>query len=250
MEPLGCHPRVRVARPTDPRRLWFTSPPAASAVTQPSCLTCHQPVSTNIADLPASVRLRIDPEALQITDSELTVLKSYPYHQIPCWGHTRDAFQFRTFSGGTEVETVVVGTTKGVQLEAVIMNTVRALMQKMKDKGIPDVQFQQLVTLLGEDPDQAMAKVKQVAATREFDIKQATRLVATVGELSPFDKIEAAVLMYPTIMNKDSFGLVLNEFTDPADRDNVCHRLGITVGEDGSITEHGKTNVARQKPST
>jgi len=210
-----------------------------------------RPLSSNIAALPTNLLLRVDPEALQLVQADtMAVLKSYPYHEIPCWGHTRDAFQFRTFlkEGGT-VETVVVATTKGVQMESVIMSTVQELMRNMKAKGIPDVQFQQLLQVLKEDGDAAIAAIRQVAASHEFDIKQACRVVEAIGELSPFDKIEAAVLMYPTLMNKDSFTLVLNQFPDDADRDNICHRLGVTVDESGAIVEHGKHNAARDKPA-
>jgi len=210
-----------------------------------------RPMSANISDLPADLLLRVDPEALQFVDAKsMAVLKSYPYHEIPCWGHTREAFQFRAFlKEGGDVETIVVATPQGVQMESVIMATVQELMRNMKAKGVADVNFQQLLKVLTDDGDKALDAVRQVAASHEFDIKQACRIVETVGELSPFDKIEAAVLMYGTLMNKDSFTLVLNQFEDAADRDNITHRLGVSVDESGAIVEHGKRNAAREKPS-
>lgn len=115
--------------------------------------------------------------------------------------------------------------------------------------GMPAASFEQLLKVLTEDGDKALEAVRQVATSHEFDIKQACRIVETIGELSPFDKIEAAVLMYATLMNKDSYTLVLNQFEDKADRDNICHRLGVSVDESGAIVEHGKRNAAREKPT-
>ena len=41
--------------------------------------------------------------------------------------------------------------------------------------------------------------------------------------------------MYHSLLNQDSFTLVLQEFEDTVDRDNVCHRLGIEVDGEGNI---------------
>lgn len=47
--------------------------------------------------------------------------------------------------------------------------------------------------------------------------------------------MEAAVIVYGSLMNKDSFPLVLSCFPDPADRENVCHRLGIRIDDTGRV---------------
>ena len=89
-------------------------------------------------------------------------------------------------------------------------------------------------TLL-EDGDKALTAVKQVALTRQFDIKQATEVVNTIGELSPFEKVEAAVIMYNCLINKDSYNLILDCFPVAADRDNICHRLKVEVTPSGEV---------------
>ena len=53
-------------------------------------------------------------------------------------------------------------------------------------------------------------------------------------------QVEAAVLLYDALLNKASFAGLLQEFDDKADRDNVCHRLGLTVAPDGTISGGGK----------
>lgn len=60
--------------------------------------------------------------------------------------------------------------------------------------------------------------------SRSFDIKQALQVVRLIGEISPFDKLEAASMMYTRLINKSSFDLILNQFEDPADRENLKHR--------------------------
>lgn len=83
--------------------------------------------------------------------------------------------------------------------------------------------------------EHALAVVRQMSLTRSFDVKQAVQLVKAVGVLSPFDQIEAAVLLYSRVLNPDSFHLVLACFEDLGDRDNIMHRLGVVVQADGSV---------------
>ncbi len=54
-------------------------------------------------------------------------------------------------------------------------------------------------------------------------------------------QIEVAVLLYDSMINNDSFHLILNEFEEPADRDNICHRLRRVVGPDGILVPAKKS---------
>jgi hypothetical protein len=56
-----------------------------------------------------------------------------------------------------------------------------------------------------------------------------------IGEISPFDQMEAAVIVYGSMLNRESFPLVLACFAEPLDRENICKRLGIVVDASGSI---------------
>jgi len=138
------------------------------------------------------------------------------------------------------VETFIVLTPSGADIEAQVMGAVRRLMSDMAARGVADDEFATLlVTLrsLGDDgaAELALATVRQMALTRAFDVRQAVQLVDAIGEVSPFDKVEAAVTLYSSVMNKESYPLVLARFDDDGDRDNICHRLGIAVDAAGRI---------------
>ncbi|RYG54680.1 hypothetical protein EON66_06820 [archaeon] len=131
-------------------------------------------------------------------------------------------------------------TEYGEQIEAAVMNSVQALMSKMDAHGVPDAEFRALLetlTRLTEDDmgDYALQVMRQMSLTRTFDVRQAREMVITIGSVSPFDQIEAAVLLYDKVMNKESYPLVLACFDDATDRANICHRLGITIDGKGCI---------------
>jgi hypothetical protein len=119
------------------------------------------------------------------------------------------------------------------------------------------------------DEERSLSSIKQIAMTRQFDLKQATEVVRIVADTSPFDKVcfhprhpchvaidvdalvhalalyvtlqlEAAVILYGSLLNKASFPTLLQEFDDPADRDNVCHRLGLVAAPDGTLVPKKK----------
>ena len=185
--------------------------------------------------------------------------RAFAYHEILSWGHNTDSFQFRVHKGamGTLI-TVVLGTrevsvrrgaaasrvwlptnsvrvVQGDAMEEDIMGTVLHLMDDMKAVGVSEAEFASLLQALADDPDRLLEDVRSVSLTKAFDAKQASTLVARVGELSPFDQLEAAVLLYDALINKHSFNLVLDVLEEDADRDNVCHRLGIIRNPDGTF---------------
>lgn len=138
------------------------------------------------------------------------------------------------------VETFIVLTPSGSEIENEVMGAVRRLMSDMAARGVPDDEFATLLVTLRSLADegaaeQAMATVRQMALTRAFDVRQAVQLVEAIGEVSPFDKLEAAVTLYGSVMNKESYPLVLACFDDAVERDNICHRLGIAVDASGRI---------------
>lgn len=150
---------------------------------------------------------------------------------------------------GGQVETLIMLTPCGADIEAVVMGAVRALMAQMDSRGVPDGEFATLLATLNSLADDggelgdaaALDAVRQMALTRAFDARQAAQLVSAIGRISPFEQVEAAVLLYNSLLHKESFGLVLSCFPDPADRDNVAHRLGLSVDDAGRVvTAAGK----------
>ena len=137
----------------------------------------------------------------------------------------------------------LVKTGEGKTIEGVVMASVLRLMSSMEARGVPDALFAELVNTLQALADEGHADrclhaVKQMALSRAFTTKQAATLVATIGMISPFEKVEAAVALYPTLLSSEdaAFVLLLQEcFEDEADRDNVAHRLGFKIGEVGSL---------------
>jgi len=120
-------------------------------------------------------------------------------------------------------------------MEAEIMQMVLHLMENMQEVGVGSEEFDGLLQLLEEDSESLLSDIRTVAMTKAFDAKQASQLVAAVGGISPFDQVEVAVMLYDSLINKDSFNLVLQVFPDAGDRDNICHRLGVIRNADGSF---------------
>lgn len=138
------------------------------------------------------------------------------------------------------VETMIARTPNGAGIEAEVMLAVRRLMKDMSSRGVTDEELNTLLATLNSlteegNADQVLSMIRQLAVTRAFDIRQAVQLVQAVGAISPFDQVEAAVILYSSVMNKESFPLVLGCFDDAADRDNICHRLGIAIDDAGRI---------------
>lgn len=180
--------------------------------------------------------MQFGPEAVTFHTPEGVLYRAFAYHEILSWGHNTDSFQFRVHKEamGTLI-TVVLGTREGDAMEEDIMGTVLHLMDDMKAVGVSEAEFASLLQALADDPDRLLEDVRSVSLTKAFDAKQASTLVARVGELSPFDQLEAAVLLYDALINKHSFNLVLDVLEEDADRDNVCHRLGIIRNPDGTF---------------
>ena len=124
---------------------------------------------------------------------------------------------------------------QGPAMEDEIMETVLHLMDNMKAVGVGKTEFHALLDALGSNPDTVLSDVRTVSLTKAFDAKQASTLVSRIGTISPFDQMEAAVMLYDALISKHSFNLVLDVFEEDADRDNVCHRLGVIRNPDGSF---------------
>lgn len=156
----------------------------------------------------------------------------------------------------------------GAVIEAEVMAAVTLLMGRMSGKGVPEDEFQVLMASLasmgeaaGEGLEEGGAAgsdgfssnsriislVKQVSLTRSFDCSQASQLISKLTEVSPFDVVEAAVLLYDSILNPEAFPLVLMGLPHPGDRDNVCHRLGIRINASGEVEELQAGNSARAR---
>ena len=177
--------------------------------------------------------LKIANEALVLVHPELQKpLTHFPYHTIMCWGHSNKTFQFRIFKEGSDPETLRFGTDKGKELETVILSTVKSLMSDMEAKAVGDAEFRTLLKSIKEeaDPSTRMTTIKQFISTHSFIARHGVELLRAVAP-DTFDMIDIATEMHEHIINKDSFQLMLNEFTSKEDRENVCHRLGIKLSD-------------------
>jgi hypothetical protein len=123
----------------------------------------------------------------------------------------------------------VVATTKGSLIETRLLAAVRTLMVDMTRRGVDEAELVQVTSAIDSDPESAVVGLKQLAMTRKFDAKQAFSIVQQIGEVNPFDQVEAAVVLYPALMNHESFHVVLGAFEEDDDKDNVCHRLGLDL---------------------
>lgn len=90
-----------------------------------------------------------------------------------------------------------------------------------------ELEFTSLLSSIASDPDNAGSAARTAASTRKLTSHQLAQLVRAVREAAPFDAVEVCVALQPRMINPDAFQLVLNEFPDDADRDNICHRLGL-----------------------
>lgn len=200
-------------------------------------------------DSPRTYAMRIEPEAMAILDAgSKAVSILFPFHRILCWGFTEYSFQWRAYGPDAEnggdgtLGTYAVSTDEGALIEAHLMSSVTTLMGQMKARGVPDAEFVVLVNTLQELADEGLAEhclaaVRQMALGRALDVKQAATLTNTLGLISPFDKVEAAVALYPCLLNPSSLPILLACFEDKGDADNVCHRLGVAVGPTGEVTK-------------
>ena len=103
---------------------------------------------------------------------------------------------------------------------------------------IDDDEFHALLCAVKMDPDSARTAVETFSVSKQFTAHQAASLVGTVQQVAPFETMEVAVLAHGRMLQPDSFQLVLNVLDTDADRDNVCHRLGIKA-DDARVTTRG-----------
>lgn len=147
------------------------------------------------------------------------------------------------------------------------MSAVRKLMAEMEARGqtffhdsngssfffsgISEEEFLQLERALSEDADRALEAIRTAAITRSFDVKQAAQLVRQIGQISPFDKVpllncytsistnakqvEAAIIMFDSLINNESFHIILDLFDSESDKENILHRLGAELDADGHV---------------
>ena len=72
--------------------------------------------------------------------------------------------------------------------------------------------------------------------SRPITAHQAVQVVQSVDD--DFVRFETAVAIYDRLINKSSFQLVLNEFDNKSDRENLCLRLDINSEETGISTDY------------
>jgi len=194
---------------------------------------------------PPLLALTLSHEALVLLDAESRALvAAFSFHRILCWGWSRAAFSWRAYTDDAEadVATYTVRTGEGEAIEARVMHAVQSLILDMRARAVPDAAFAGLVNALHSlaaegEGERALGAVRQMALGRAFDARQAVTLLQAAGAISPFDKLEAALALFPALLARQSFLLLLNEFDDAQDRANILHRLGLRVGADGELED-------------
>jgi hypothetical protein len=208
---------------------------------------------------PTSI-LKITGENLALFDPDDNRLcKLFPFHKISMWSYSSEMFSWRvpidsddlneeSDSKSDESNVYTVLTSKGPMIDSTLMAKVTALMSQMSKRGVSDELFAKLVNTLHTLSDEGQADkcleaVKQMAIGRAFHMKQAATLVNAIGVISPFEKVEAAVTLYPTLLSTEDVAFVslLHDcFEDTVDRDNIAHRLGFHLSESGSLEKTHK----------
>jgi hypothetical protein len=191
-------------------------------------------VHPDVATFPPALVLRLDRECLTLLRTSENgridrLLCQWNYHDIMCWGHTSDAFQFRVFdqtlnADAGEKAVFVLKTRHGVPIEAAIMATVLALMARTKREALDESEMNELIATIRDD--ESYDALRKVATLRSISAQQALRLIRLAGD-DEFEKVECCVICYEQLLNKSSLQLLLGEFPDAAARENVLVRLGV-----------------------
>lgn len=203
---------------------------------------------------------------LKITDENLALYdpdddrlcKLFPFHKISMWSYSGEMFSWRIpyeldESGESDPKTqeshiYTVRTKHGPLIDSTLMAKVTALMSQMAKRGVSDELFAKLVNTLHNLSDEGQADkcleaIKQMAIGRAFHMKQAATLVNAIGVISPFEKVEAAVTLYPTLLSTEdvAFVALLHDcFEDAVDRENIAHRLGFHILDSGELQKTHK----------
>mmetsp|Transcript_11297 Transcript_11297/g.26145 ORF Transcript_11297/g.26145 Transcript_11297/m.26145 type:complete len:349 (-) Transcript_11297:91-1137(-) len=184
--------------------------------------------------------LRIAYEALALVtaDDKKTPLTIFKYQDIICWGSNTSVFQFKVFGhvfgkAKNDFEAIMFSTKKGKEIETVTLASVKSLMVDMDREGVSKDDFKLLKGILQNwdmDADEAgwFGTVRQFASSRAYTSHQGVELLQIMKQVNPFELIELACFLYDNILNRDSFQMLLNVFDDPADRDNIIHRLKLS----------------------
>jgi len=188
-----------------------------------------------------NVILRVGSESLSILDTSYKPLKVFVYHQIISWGHNAKSFRWKFLVHGKQ-HTYIVMTDEGKTLEHLLLDNVKKLMKVMESKGIDNPAFDALLT---EVKHKGVAAVR--TQSRAFTSHQAVQVLQSIEH--DFEKIETAAVIYDKLINKNSFQLVLNEFSNKADRENLCVRLHINFQENG-ITADCPDGLNRTETTT
>ena len=200
----------------------------------PEYLVRHSKVSELAC--PDEFYLRLEPEAVVFAHAgdgpNREAFQHFPYYVIMCWGHSRVSFQFRLFRQGSQVKTIVVSTKHGKQIETEIMVVVRRLMAKMHKHGTSKQEFAAFVEVLSElaseeDSAETVSKVLQFCQAHALTISQAKSIMKRAYAPDAFDRIEIASAIKTSLINPDSFQMVLHTFDNVDDRLNLCHRLNL-----------------------
>jgi|GEM_PF-2704382 len=90
-----------------------------------------------------------------------------------------------------------------------------------------DVQFYRLVTQIENEPF-SEGKLRIISLAAEYNYFSSAQIYTVIASL-PFsaDKIEAAVLLYPMVVDPDAFYQVLSAFTFESSKEQVRARLGL-----------------------
>ncbi len=199
--------------------------------------------------LPDTFKLRLAHESLDLLDDNYKPLVQFPYQTIVSWGFTPYIFRFSIQNPAKDkplhanaLDSICLRTEQAPIIDKMIMKTVLKLMADMKSmstvsKSELDVfKGSLLVTeptsdtnnsFDGELREDWFISVTQFCVTRCFLAKQAMELVQFIAPKAPFESMDLAEMLYTRVLNQEAFQLVVNVFQEPAERENLAHRLKI-----------------------
>mmetsp|Transcript_13617 Transcript_13617/g.26164 ORF Transcript_13617/g.26164 Transcript_13617/m.26164 type:complete len:261 (-) Transcript_13617:276-1058(-) len=152
-------------------------------------------------------------------------LFDFPFAQIHSWGNLPNKFSFKFYLDKNKSIVLYTFETRLVdELLKAIHETIESILTDRKQKSMLESDFNVLLQQFMCCPaDQRLAHLKTSCAVNYFTSLQAQRLVASME--STFDMVDAATCLHFCLVDQNHFTSVLQPLIDPADRDNVLHRV-------------------------
>jgi len=154
---------------------------------------------------------------LEVGDAGFRVLRAdtedavaqFPWGQVHSWAHGEDRFSFRYFEERSKKITKYTFQLRHVpELMVKIQEVIDRILTDRKSQSISEAEFEQLRAKLSlSDPGERLQCIQSAAQMNFFMAAQAQALVAACAEA--FDKVEAAAVLHPRLVDQNHFNAVL-----------------------------------------